>query len=542
MGVVSYFTYIVRNHPSIIRKYNKSLLNVDNLYLDCNSIIYDAYSKMKFDSLTDSVTNSIINAVIKKIEYYIAVILPSKTAIIAFDGVAPVAKLEQQRARRYKSGYQNNISRALFKKQKEDPWNTTAITPGTKFMAELNKKVSTHFSIVTPPLQNIIVSGSNNVGEGEHKLFDYIRKNPEKHFNETTVIYGLDADLIMLSINHLPICPQIYLFRETPHFIGSIDSNLEPNADYLLDIPALTKAIIAHMNNNVELSEEQTLSTSQKNKVYDYIFLGFFLGNDFMPHFPSINIRTGGVDKMLNAYKATIGPDENLCDGKTIYWNNVRKVIKFLAALEEEYIIAEHKSRNFKEKRDMPQNTPEEKFKRFDLTPMYDREAEKYINPVKPYWQSRYYRALFDIKSDTDGDQKKDIAINYLQGLEWTMKYYTSGCPDWRWRYKYSYPPLLEDLIKHVPVFGCEFIKDKPPSPVAELVQLCYVLPRDNLNLLPPKLVTELLAKHDDWYKSNCEFVWAYCRYFWESHVEMNEIDIDELEEFIRSNKALLEH
>ena len=542
MGIPTFFSYIVKNHPSIIRKYNKSLLNVDNLYLDCNSIIYDAYSKMKFDSLTDSVTNSIINAVIKKIEYYIAVILPSKTAIIAFDGVAPVAKLEQQRARRYKSGYQNNISRALFKKQKEDPWNTTAITPGTKFMAELNKKVSTHFSIVTPPLQNIIVSGSNHVGEGEHKLFDYIRKNPEKHFNETTVIYGLDADLIMLSINHLPICPQIYLFRETPHFIGSIDSNLEPDADYLLDIPALTKAIIAHMNNNVELSQAQKLSTSQKNKVYDYIFLGFFLGNDFMPHFPAINIRTGGVDKMLNAYKATIGPDENLCDGKTIYWNNVRKVIKFLAALEEEYIIAEHKSRNSKERRDMPQNTPEEKFKRFDLTPMYDREAEKYINPVKPYWQSRYYRALFDIKSDTDGDQKKDIAINYLQGLEWTMKYYTSGCPDWRWRYKYSYPPLLEDLIKHVPVFGCEFIKEKPPSPVAELVQLCYVLPRDNLNLLPPKLVTELLAKHDDWYKSNCEFVWAYCRYFWESHVEMNEIDIDELEEFIRSNKTLLEH
>jgi len=158
-------------------------------------------------------------------------------------------------------------------------------------------------------------------------LFDYIRRNPEKHFDETTVIYGLDADLIMLSINHLPICPKIYLFRETPHFISSIDSNLEPNADYLLDIPALAEGIIAHMNNNVELSQAQKLSTSQKNKVYDYIFLGFFLGNDFMPHFPSINIRTGGVDKMLNAYKATIGPDENLCDGKTIYWNNVRKVI-----------------------------------------------------------------------------------------------------------------------------------------------------------------------------------------------------------------------
>jgi len=545
MGIPAYFSFIVKNHPSIIRKYSKSLLTVDNLYLDCNSIIYDAYSKMKFDSLTESVAISIIKAVIAKIEYYIQTIAPSKTVIIAFDGVAPVAKLEQQRSRRYKSGYQNNISRALYKKEKDDPWNTTAITPGTKFMSELNAMISARFSDKDAPtsmkVDNIIVSGSNHVGEGEHKLFDYIRRNPAKHANQVTVIYGLDADLIMLSINHLPVCPQIYLFRETPQFIGSIDANLEPDADYLLDIPELTEAIIAHMNNNVELSTEQKLSVSQRNKVYDYIFLGFFLGNDFMPHFPAINIRTGGVDKMMNAYRATIGPDENLCDGRTIHWNNVRKVVKFLAALEEEYIIAEHKSRNYKEGRGMPQNTPEEKFKRFDSTPIYERELEKYVNPFKPYWQSRYYKALFDIHSDTDEEQRKDIATNYLQGLEWTMKYYTSGCPDWRWRYKYNYPPLLQDLIKHVPVFGCEFVAEKPPSPVADLVQLCYVLPRDNLNLLPPKLVKELLQKHDHWYKGDCDFVWAYCKYFWEAHVEMNEIDMDELEQFIETNRQLIE-
>jgi 5'-3' exoribonuclease 2 len=282
------------------------------------------------------------------------------------------------------------------------------------------------------------------------------------------------------------------------------------------------------------------MSASQRNKVYDYIFLGFFLGNDFMPHFPAVNIRNGGVDKMLNAYKATIGPDENLCDGKTIFWNNVRKVIKFLATSEEEYIISEHKSRNYRESKGMLQNTPEDKFKKFESTPVYDRELEKYINPFKPYWQSRYYRALLNIKSDTNEDQKKDISMNYLQGLEWTMKYYTSGCPDWRWRYKYNYPPLMQDLLTYVPVFGCEFVPVKLPKPVAELVQLCYVLPRDNLNLLPPKLVTELLKNYDHWYKGNCDFVWAYCRYFWESHVEMNEIDIDELEQFIHSNKHLL--
>ena len=150
MGIPNYFSHIVKNYPAIIKKYNKTLLRVDNLYLDCNSIIYDAYSKMKFDSLTESVAISIIRTVISKIEYYINTIVPSKTVIIAFDGVAPVAKLEQQRARRYKSGYQNKISRALFKKEKDDPWNTTAITPGTKFMAELNAMVGEHFGKQNP--------------------------------------------------------------------------------------------------------------------------------------------------------------------------------------------------------------------------------------------------------------------------------------------------------------------------------------------------------------------------------------------------------
>jgi len=537
MGIPSYFSYIVKNHPSIIRKYFSHSLSVDNIYLDCNSIIYDVYHKMASDSsaLSDGIVISIIKNVILKIEEYISIIQPINTVIIAFDGVAPVAKLEQQRSRRYKSWYQNEVSRMIFKKDKPDPWNTTAITPGTKFMAELNNMISRHFnadSFTKYKVKNIIVSGSNHVGEGEHKLFDYIRSNSLKHLSETTVIYGLDADLIMLSINHLPICPKIYLFRETPHFIQSIDSSLEPEANYFLDIPELTQAIISYMNN------DRVFTVS---KVYDYIFLCFFLGNDFLPHFPAINIRTGGVDKMMEAYRATVGKTNDfITDGKTIKWNNLRKVVSHLASLEEEFYIKEHLLRNKKEKYYLSDTTPEEKFKKFEATPNYDREMEKFINPVKPFWQSRYYRGLFSIKSDSNDEQKRDIAINYLQGLEWTMKYYTTGCPDWRWRYKYCYPPLLQDLIKYIPVFETEFVPFKPANPVSEIVQLCYVLPRTSLQLLPPKLYHELLRRYDHWYKGDCDYVWSYCRYFWESHVEMNEINIEELEGFLAMNRHLL--
>ena len=538
MGIPAMFSYIVKNYPSIIKKYSKDILKVDNLYLDCNSIIYDAYSKMEFDKLTENVAVSIIKRVIIKIEEYISLINPSKTVIIAFDGVAPVAKLEQQRSRRYKSWYQNEISKIIFKKEKEDVWNTTAITPGTNFMTELNSMVTEHFnteSYSRLKVDKIFVSGSNKVGEGEHKIFNYIRVNPNKHLTETTIIYGLDADLIMLSINHLPICPNIYLFRETPHFIQSIDSSLEPESNYYLDIPELTNAIISYMNNDRELTLEQ-----QKNKVYDYIFLCFFLGNDFLPHFPAINIRTGGVDKMVNAYKATIGnTDEYITDGKIINWNNLRKVVLFLANLEEEFIIKEHRSRNNKEKYLLPENTPEEKYKKFESTPLYERDIEKFINPVKPNWQSRYYNGLFGL-TKTDEDKISDIAVNYIQGLEWTMKYYSTGCPDWRWKYKYNYPPLLQDLIKYIPVFNKSFVPEKTPNPVSEIVQLCYVLPRSSLHLLPQKLYFELISKHDEWYKGNCDYIWAYCKYFWESHVEMNDINIDELEQFIKESRYLL--
>ena len=532
MGIPAFFSYIVKNHANIIKKLSANTIKVDNLYLDCNSIIYDSVHNIDFTKLVESDIDTIIRSVLNKIDEYIIELKPINNIFIAFDGVAPVAKLEQQRSRRYKSLYQNNISKSIFKGAKPDPWNTTAITPGTLFMNKLNEKIRQKYrNSKNYNVNKIIISPSDIYGEGEHKLFEYIRDFPDEHKFLNTVIYGLDADLIMLSINHLPITNNIYLFRETPHFIKSINSELEPNESYVIDIPELSRIITLDMNNGEELTTEQ-----HKNRIYDYIFICFFLGNDFMPHFPSVNIRTGGVDKMLNAYKATIGgTNDNLTDGKIIFWKNVRKIVQHLALAEEENFKIETKIRDRRSKNSMPDSTPEEKFNKFDSLPTYERAIEKFINPYKPNWQNRYYKSLFDI--EIDETRRKQICINYLEGLEWTMKYYTTGCADWRWCYKYDYPPLFCDLIHFIPFFETEFIENKKPNPVTELVQLCYVLPRQSLIMLPEKLYNSLITKHLDWYKSDCEFVWAYCRYFWESHVQLPHIDINELEDFVYKNK-----
>jgi 5'-3' exoribonuclease 1 len=533
MGIPYLFSYIVKNHANIIKKLSANTIKVDNLYLDCNSIIYDAVHKIDFSKLIETDINAIIRAVCVKIDEYINLLKPNNIIYIAFDGVAPVAKLEQQRSRRYKSLYQNTISRSIFKGVKQDPWNTTAITPGTVFMKNLNEKIRIRYN--DPAIfgcARIIVSLSDAYGEGEHKLFDLIRKCPESHTEKmNTIIYGLDADLIMLSINHLPIAKNIFLFRETPEFIKSINTELEPNETYVIDIPELAKIITLDMNNGEKLTTVQ-----QKNRVYDYIFLCFFLGNDFMPHFPSVNIRTGGIDKMLQAYKATIGAtNENLTDGKTIYWKNVRKLVKFLADNEEEYFKIETKLRDKRSKNPMANITDEEQIKQFDSIPMYERSLEKFINPYKENWQVRYYKTLFNV--DIDETRKKQICTNYLEGLEWTMKYYTTGCPDWRWCYNHNYPPLFSDLLQYIPYFETEFIQNKKENPVTDLVQLCYVLPKQSLVFLPDNLYNNLIKYHSDWYDTDCTFVWSYCRYFWESHVNLPHIDINELENFVEKNK-----
>ena len=111
MGIPSYFSYIIKNHSQIIKNYNTFLLNnvVHNLYFDSNSIIYDCLRELvnlNYIQNTNKFENELIKMVCEKLISYINIIKPTKNIIIAFDGVAPVAKMEQQRNRRFKTNFE----------------------------------------------------------------------------------------------------------------------------------------------------------------------------------------------------------------------------------------------------------------------------------------------------------------------------------------------------------------------------------------------------------------------------------------------------
>ncbi len=534
MGIPSYFAHILRNHKKILCKLNtlnNKNIKIDNFYLDCNSIIYDMVRTTEYTNI-DKYETTIIEEVCKKIETYIKTINPSSNIFIAFDGVPPVAKLSQQKNRRYKNWYQNHIFELSNK------WDTANITPGTRFMKNLDNYVNNYFKKSKNNFgdKNIIVSGSLDPGEGEHKIYKYIRDNPSKHNEHNTVIYGLDADLIMLSLNHLSYCKNIYLYREAPHFISNIDTSLSSNEEYILDMDLFRDELYKLMVNTFQINK------SRDQCIKDYIFICFILGNDFLPHFPAINIRHSGVDLLLQLYKMLYGNnDKTLIKNGKICWKNLKTFINHIGDNEEELLLNIYIIRNKLEKRDWPEGDLEEKIDKFTNVPTQSRNTEKFINPDENNWRWRYYKSIFNVdidgKENLDNKFIKNLSLNYLETLEWTYKYYTIGCQDWQFCYRYDYPPLFQDLFNYIPYFDNEMISTKNMEPLNVNTTLAYVLPRNCLYLLDEPFQSYLLENWSEYYKEDYNFQWAFCRYFWECHVEFPELDIEKFNNSIVNYK-----
>ena len=148
---------------------------IHQLYLDSNSIVYDCYAgQLIIVGDNDDFERKLINAVCKKIETYIQQICPTHLVYVAFDGVAPVAKLNQQKNRRYKSWFMGQ-----YDPSDKPMWDSTAITPGTDFMNKLNLQVRYHFRKPSSfNVNQVIISGSDFPGEGEHKILTIFANIP----------------------------------------------------------------------------------------------------------------------------------------------------------------------------------------------------------------------------------------------------------------------------------------------------------------------------------------------------------------------------
>lgn len=291
--------------------------------------------------------------IFKYTDRVVNMVRPRKLLMIAIDGVAPRAKMNQQRSRRFRSAQEakekEQDKAELLKMLKsqggpiENPtikkaWDSNEITPGTPFMdilaASLRYWIA--YKLNTDPAwakMKVIISDSTVPGEGEHKIMNFIRSqrsSSDHDPNTRHVIYGLDADLIMLGLGTHE--PHFRVLREdvfaqdskprTCRMCGQPGHEArectgeakvkDGEFDEKESATPLKPFIWLHVSILREYLEAELYIPSQpfafdlERAIDDWVFMCFFVGNDFLPHLPSLEIRENGIDTLIAIWRDNI--------------------------------------------------------------------------------------------------------------------------------------------------------------------------------------------------------------------------------------------
>ena len=294
----------------------------DNLYLDMNGIIHNCTHSDSNVAVTKHVSeDEMFIKIFNYIEHLFGKIKPQKLFFMAIDGVAPRAKMNQQRARRFRTALDNENTREKAISEgkempKEDPFDSNCITPGTPFMARLSEQLKYFVAKkVSEDIDwqgcEIVLSGHEVPGEGEHKIMEYIRQaksQPNYDPNVRHCLYGLDADLIMLGL--LSHDPHFCLLREEVTFgrqSKSKSQELEHQNFYLMHLCIVREYLELEFQ---ELKQPGALGDGvefdMERVIDDFILMAFFVGNDFLPNLPHLHINEGALALMFGVYKQVL--------------------------------------------------------------------------------------------------------------------------------------------------------------------------------------------------------------------------------------------
>ena len=324
MGIPAYFRVITQQYKGIIHQTKP--VNCDHYFVDFNGIVHQSAQRIlsvKKDTKNtiheqcnqDVIESSIMSETCSYLNKCINVAGPKKMVHTCADGVAPIAKMNQQRKRRYLSVLRNKIvaqHQSGTNATKHLTWDTNAISPGTRFMSHLDVYMRKHVRENPQKIMHFI-SGADECGEGEHKIFSRMGMLSD---DETAFIYGLDADLIMLSL--MSHNKHIYLMREAQHVISKSkststtknvgnngNSSDDPNFVYL-DIHALRVALLQELLNvhRWSINEKNITdpySDDARDVIESYVTICFVLGNDFLPHTSTLSLKKNGHNTLLAA-------------------------------------------------------------------------------------------------------------------------------------------------------------------------------------------------------------------------------------------------
>lgn len=296
----------------------------------------------------DEIFASIFNYVNKLVN----LMRPRKRLVIAIDGVAPRAKMNNQRQRRYHAARSNkSLNEFLTNELHTNPgvisFKNNSISPGTEFMFDLIDKIK--FFIVRKLHEDenwrnleIIFSGGDVPGEGEHKIMEWIRgwkQSKDYDLNESHCVYSNDADLIFLSLSlHLP---KIMILREVMEWN---DSNINSSTHRESQEVAMELLYINLIREYMDLEFKKDMAKynhpfSIESIIDDFILIAFFIGNDFLHQLYCMNTKRGNFDEIIETLKKVLPHLGGYLSSKgEINWANFLVFLKQIQFVEVKMI------------------------------------------------------------------------------------------------------------------------------------------------------------------------------------------------------------
>lgn len=538
MGIPSYFSWIVRHFEKSIINHKSPYDHIDQFYLDFNCGIHPvvrSHPELDIDQMCDNV--------VKYLDYLINVVNPTELIYVAMDGVAPLAKIKQQRLRRYKSiketKEKDQLKAKYGVKQDSIKQDFNMISPATEFMFILSQKIQNYLMTIKNNRQ-IILDDTSVPSEGEHKILQHVKKQTN---GKKVVIYGLDSDLIMLSL-----CSEhsdIMLLRESTTQDSSIDHVqldyfLVDNMRSIIYNILVSECDIGHMTEDLltlpNKSDDQ--SWSVKYIVRDYVFISYMLGNDFVPPIPTLRIRENGIEQIITAYRTTLRKYRTylLNENITINYDFLMNMMNLLS-IDEEHIMKSQKNKHEYRVKHYNNTTPQN----------YDEACEQYenvehlwsdvIDVTRDGWRKRYYEYHFHINPMIESTYMQsidEICYQYFRTIRWISLYYFDKCPDWQWMYRYNMTPLLSDFVSYLKKCSPSQLNQlfEYHEPVKPYQQLLMILPPQSINLLPHSYRSLMISDQSPlihYFPIDFELKYYDNRYRWESNPQIPFVDPNEL-------------
>jgi 5'-3' exonuclease len=505
MGIPSYFRHILTRYPGLLQGI-KDDFKSDILLVDFNCLIYGCVHSPSMPPYRESERAEWESRLLEEIKTYVVKIWvtagrPAHVRLCV-DGVVPMAKIKQQRLRRFKSVWLADKEREYgVRVAGQESWDTNSITPGTEFMEKLTVSLK---ALCAARGAGWVVSGAEEFGEGEQKLMEWVRSKGDSIGKKHITVYGLDADLIVLCLLHAGTVAkeaEWTIVREAQEFGGR---GAKPTHDFLgLNCQGLLKILFP---------SEGTRAAELR----DYVCGMTLLGNDFLPHSLGINIREGGHDRLNHVLAQLHKEGKYLVDASgCIIPGTLAQILEGFAETEEADIAAAF-DKKYSMRAQPPRSESERAMLPVQNLPLEWAEEGRLWSKkqLTVDWKVRYYG---DTLIQQDVHQR---CMAYFQGLQWVLDYYTGRQPvSKEWMYAWTYPPLWSDLRLAIQGMDALPLAASVETPALEpQQQLSMVLPYESWGLIRNLALKVLPTVAPAFWPNSFDFESLGKRWLWECY------------------------